>query len=204
MKRWLGWVLVGLLSLGIWGPGWATQDLASSLVRETSERMLTTLKARRTEVEQHPELIYRLVSEIVVPHFDFQRITQSALGRHWGQATPAQQLALTDGFQQVLVRTYAKALLSYSGQEIIYLPLRPGRDAGDVTVATQVQEPGTPGIPINYRLYLKDGAWKVYDVVIDNVSLIANYRSSFANRIRSDGIDGLIKSLDELNRGVRQ
>lgn len=202
MSRWIWLVVAGLLGLS--SPGWATQDVASTLVRQTSERMLTTLKARRTEVDQRPELIYRLVGEIVVPHFDFQRITQSALGRHWGQATPAQQQALTAAFQEILVRTYAKALLSYSGQEIIYLPLRPGRDAGDVTVATQVQEPGAPPVPINYRLYLKEGVWQVYDVVIDNVSLIANYRSSFATRIRSEGIDGLIQSLNQMNRGGQQ
>lgn len=199
MNPWRWLLVVGLLAFA--GPGWATDDAATALVRQTSERMLSTLKARRAEVDRQPELIYRLVAEIVVPHFDFQRITQAALGRHWGQATPAQRRALTEAFQQVLVRTYAKALLSYSGQDILYLPLRPGRDAGDVTVATQVQEAGAPPIPISYRLYLKEGAWKVYDVSIDNVSLIANYRSSFANRIRTEGIDGLIQSLDDMNRG---
>lgn len=199
MKGWLGLLFAGLLGLA--SPGWAAEDAATALVRQTSERMLSTLKARRAEVARQPELIYRLVGEIVVPHFDFQRITQAALGRHWGQATPAQQRGLTEAFQQILVRTYAKALLNYSGQEILYLPLRPGRDAGDVTVATQVQEAGAPPVPINYRLYLKDGAWKVYDVIIDNVSLIANYRSSFANRIRTEGIEGLIQSLNEMNRG---
>ncbi len=184
--------------------GWAADDMASALVRNTSERMLTTLKERRAEIDRQPQLIYRLVREIVVPHFDFQRITQAALGRHWGQATPQQQAALTNEFQQLLVRTYAKALLGYSGQDILYLPLRPGRDAGDVTVATQVQEAGAPALAINYRLYLKDGDWKVYDLIIDNVSLITNYRSSFANRIRTEGIDGLIQSLVQLNQGGRE
>lgn len=202
MNRWIKHLtaLVLLLPSLVWGG----EDMASALVRDTSDRMLSTLKARRGEVDQQPQLIYQLVGQIVVPHFDFQRITQAALGRYWHQASPQEQTELVRQFQQMLVRTYAKALLSYSDQEILYLPLRPGRDAGDVTVATQVQEPGAPPIPINYRLYLKDGAWKVYDVIIDNVSLIANYRSSFANEIRRDGIGGLIKTLNERNDGGRE
>ena len=181
----------------------AAEDMASALVRDTSDRMLAALKARHAEIEQRPQLIYQLVGQIVVPHFDFERITQAALGRYWQQATSQERVELVRQFEQLLVRTYAKALLSYSDQEILYLPLRPGHDAGDVTVATQVQEPGAQPIPINYRLALKDGAWKVYDVIIDNVSLIANYRSSFANQIRRDGIGGLIKTLNERNDGGR-
>jgi phospholipid transport system substrate-binding protein len=193
-----------LFSFVLPGTGAAAEDLASALVRSTSDRMLSTLEAKRKEIDQRPELIYQLVGQIVVPHFDFTRITQAAVGRYWRDATPQQRGALSREFEQLLVRTYAKALLAYSGQQIIYLPLRPGHDAGDVTVATAVQEPGAPSVPINYRLYLKDGAWKVYDVIIDNVSLIANYRSSFASQIRRDGIDGLIKMLRDLNAGGRE
>ena len=199
MTRWRTFISTVFLLLS--NLVWAAEDMASALVRDTSDRMLATLKARHSEIDQRPQLIYQLVGQIVVPHFDFERITQAAMGRYWRQATPQEQAELVHQFEQLLVRTYAKALLSYSDQEILYLPLRPGRDSGDVTVATQVQEPGAPPIPINYRLYLKDGAWKVYDVFIDNVSLIANYRSSFANQIRRDGIRGLITTLNDRNDG---
>jgi phospholipid transport system substrate-binding protein len=134
----------------------------------------------------------------VVPQFDFNKITKAAVGKHWSKATPAQQRALTQGFQEVLVRTYAKALLNYSGQEIRYLPEKPGAKS-TVVVPTEVREAGAQPIPIDYRLYRKGGSWKVFDVKIDNVSLVSNYRSSFNSQIRRDGIDGLIKRIDEMN-----
>ena len=102
-------------------------------------------------------------------------------------------------FRQLLVRVYAKALLNYSGQKIRYLPLRAGRRAGEVTVHTEVREAGGPPIPVNYRLYLKNGAWKVYDISIDGISLVANYRSSFAAEIRRKGVDSLIETLKARN-----
>lgn len=177
----------------------AAEDLATALVRNTSERMLSTLETRRAEIDRNPSLIYALVEGIVLPHFDFERITQSAVGRHWREATPAQREALVNGFRQVLVRTYAQALLGYSGEEIRYLPVKPGRQSDSVTVSTEVRGRGAPPIPIDYRLYLKGGAWKVYDVVVDNVSLVSNYRSSFAAQVRQGGIDGLIARLQEMN-----
>jgi len=179
----------------------STPDLASALVRNTSEKMLEALEARRSELENQPSLVFDLVENIVVPNFDFERITRFAMGRYWRSADKTQQDALIEEFKQMLVRTYAKALLNYSGQQIEYLPLRPGNREGQVTVRTAVSEAGGPTIPIDYQLYLKDGAWKVYDVAIDGVSLVANYRSSFAAEIRRKGVDGLIATLRERNQG---
>ena len=201
-RRWINWrqALVGLAcSLLLIGAAPAFADDATSLVRSTSERMLRTLEARRAEIDRNPTLIYGLVEDILLPHFDFEKITRAAVGSSWSKATSQQQSALIKGFQQVLVRTYAKSLLSYSGQEIRYLPSKPGRQSGTVTVSTEVRERGSTPIPIDYRLYQQGGAWKVYDVIIDNVSLVANYRSSFASQIRQGGIDGLIGRLDEMN-----
>jgi phospholipid transport system substrate-binding protein len=194
-------VLAGLaLSLAVATAGVsAAEDLATALVRNTSERMLAALESRRAEIDRNPSLIYGLVEDIVLPHFDFDRITQSAVGRHWRDASPAQREALVNGFRQVLVRTYARALLSYSGEDIRYLPVRPGRGSDSVTVSTEVRGRGAPPIPIDYRLYLRRDAWKVYDVVVDNVSLVSNYRSSFTAQVRQGGIDGLIARLREMN-----
>jgi phospholipid transport system substrate-binding protein len=161
--------------------------------------MLSTLQARRAEVDRNPSLIYGMVDSIVAPHFDFERITQGAVGQYWRQASPSQQRALVDAFKQVLIRTYARSLLNYSGQEIRYLPVRPGsRDSTD-TVSTEVQDAGGPAVPVDYRLYNNSGRWKVYDVVIDNASLVGNYRSSFAAEVRRGGIDGLIAKLGDMN-----
>lgn len=201
-NRPLPWLCLALwMALLLPGPlVWGTQDLASALVRDTSERMLVVLKQRRPELDQNPRLIYQLVQEIVIPHFDFQRITQSAMGRHWRAASPEQQRALVMEFRQLLVRTYAKALLNYSDRRIQYLPLRPGSGAEDVLVRTQVSEGGGSAVPIDYRLYLLNGAWKVYDVIIDGVSLVANYRTSFATEVGRQGIDGLIGTLRTRNQ----
>jgi phospholipid transport system substrate-binding protein len=189
-----------LIAALLFGSGaWAAQDAATALVRDVSERMLAALEKRRAEIDRNPSLIYGMVDQILVPHFDFAKITQAAVGRHWRQASPAQREALTEGFREVLIRTYAQALLNYSGEEIRYLPVKPGRRESTVTVSTEVREPGGLPVPIDYRMYLKGHQWKVYDVVIDNVSLISNYRDSFNTRIRRDGIDGLIQRLAEMN-----
>jgi phospholipid transport system substrate-binding protein len=175
-------------------------DGASALVKSTTEHVFEVLKKRRAEIDAHPRIIYELVDDIVVPNFDFERITQSAVGRFWRQAPENQRQALVNEFRQLLVRTYAKALLNYSGQAVRILPLRPGRHDDQVLVHTEVNEPGGPTVPIDYQMYLKGSAWKVYDVIIDGVSLVTNYRSSFAEEIRKGGMNGLIESLKNRNR----
>ncbi len=180
---------------------WASgTDAAASLVRDVSQRMLTILKDRRAEIDREPSIIFGLVDQIVVPHFDFEKITQSAVGQYWRQATPEQRKALANGFREVLIRTYAQALLNYSGEDIRYLPVKPGQREATVTVPTEVRERGGPAVPVDYRMYEKNGKWLVYDLVIDNVSLIVNYRGSFNTEIRRDGIDGLIRRLGQMNQ----
>jgi phospholipid transport system substrate-binding protein len=180
---------------------WASgTDAAASLVRDVSQRMLTILKERRAEIDREPSIIFGLVDQIVVPHFDFEKITQSAVGQYWRQATPEQRKALANGFREVLIRTYAQALLNYSGEDIRYLPVKPGQREATVTVPTEVRERGGPAVPVDYRMYEKNGKWLVYDLVIDNVSLIVNYRGSFNTEIRRDGIDGLIRRLGQMNQ----
>jgi phospholipid transport system substrate-binding protein len=189
------------LALGALSPGLAlgSPDEATALVKRTTERMLSTLQGRRAEVDRNPSLIYGMIDSIVAPHFDFERITQGALGQYWREANRAQQRDLVNGFKQVLVRTYARSLLKYDGEEIRYLPVKPGSKSGRVTVSTEVREPGAAPIPVDYRLYNNGSGWKVYDVVINNASLVGNYRSSFASQIRQAGIDGLIAKLGEMN-----
>ena len=199
-RRHFLWLLLVLTPLVWSGSLLAAQDEATALVKRTAERMLDTLEARRAEIDRNPALIYGLVETIVLPHFDFERITQGAVGQYWRQATPVQQRQLVDGFRQVLIRTYARSLLSYSGQEIRYLPVKPGNRPAMVTVSTEVRESGSAPIPVDYRMHNAGNGWKVYDVVINNASLVGNYRSSFATEIRQNGIDGLIARLGEMNR----
>jgi len=174
------------------------------IVRETGDRVLAEVTARRAELEADPALIYPLVQATVVPHFDFRTMSQSAMGRFWRQATEEQKGSITDEFRQLLVRTYASALLGYSGQQIHYLPVQYRQGDDRVMVPTRIALEGAPPVPVNYRLRLKDARWLVYDVVIDGVSLITNYRSQFSTEVRRGGIDGLISSLANKNLKVGQ
>ncbi len=172
------------------------------LVRRTAEEVLAQVRAHKAELERDNSGIYRLVQEKVVPHFDFRRMTRSALGRFWRQATEGQKARLTQEFRELLVRTYAVMLLGYSDERIEYLPFRGRPGDKRVVVRTKVHtRDGAPPVPIDYRLYRnRAGEWKVYDVVVDGVSLVSNYRGTFAAEIRKGGIEGLIASLASHNR----
>ena len=189
--------LLTLLALPAFG---GAGEAAQALVRDTSERMLSTLRAERETVTAQPERIYDLVNQIVLPHFDFQRMARWVLGKHWRRADGAQRERFTTEFRTLLVRTYATALNSYADTAVTYLPLRAENGAEDVTVRTEAEVPGGLPVPLDYKLHLQGDAWKVYDVAIDGLSLVGNYRSSFAREIRKRGLDGLIGRLAERNR----
>jgi phospholipid transport system substrate-binding protein len=196
----LVFAVVGLL----WSSAALTYaDDATALVKRTTETMLRTLEARRAEVDRDPSLIFGMIESGVAPHFDFERITQGAVGQSWRDANPSQRHALVDGFKRVLIRTYARSILSYSNEEIRYLPVKPGRQPSSVTVSTEILSPGAAPIPVDYRMHNTTGAWKVYDVVINNASLVGNYRTSFSTEIRQSGIDGLVAKLEEMNTSTR-
>ena len=137
----------------------------------------------------------------VVAHFDFRRMTQLAVGRSWSQASATQQDALERSFRTLLVRTYATALAQTSGKTQVDVKA-PSLSAGDTEtqVRTVVNEPGRKPFAIDYRMAKAAGGWKVYDVVVENLSLVTNYRSSFQSEITRSGIDGLIKAIEAKNQ----
>ena len=196
------WRLMGLIMLvGLLGSAssWAVQS-PQALVEQTANQMLDKLRTERKVIDEHPGRIYELVNEIVLPHFDFERMSTWVLGKYWRSATPEQRKEFVEQFRTLLVRTYAKSLSSYTDNKLTYLPFRGGPEQTDVTVRTEVDQPGGFPIPIDYSLYLKGNEWKVYDVTIDGVSLVTNYRTTFANQIRQDGLDKLIASLASRNK----
>lgn len=171
------------------------------MVRETGDRVLAELTERKAELEANPRLIYPMVERTVLPHFDFRSMSQLAMGRFWRQADEAQKDGITLQFRELLVRTYATALLGYSGQKIEYLPVNYRAGDDKVMIPTRIAANNAPTIPIDYRLRLDDNRkWMIYDIVVDGVSLVTNYRSQFASAIRRQGIDGLIDALAEKNR----
>lgn len=194
----LRWLAASLFLLSSLVEG-AIED-PQQLVRETGEKVLSEVGARKADLEANPALIYPLVESTVLPHFDFRRMSQSALGRYWPDASDEQKTAVTNEFRELLVRTYATALLGYTGQQIQYLPVQYQPGDEKVMIPTRIAaSDNAPPIPINYRLQLNDAKWMVYDVVIDGVSLITNYRSQFATEVRRNGIDGLISALADKN-----
>ena len=141
-----------------------------------------------------------LVEQKILPLFDFKHMTQLAVGKHWPKATPGQQDDLTSQFRTMLVRTYASSLTSVADYKIEFKPFRSAPGDAEVVVSTEVTKPGTPPIPIDYRLEKLTNGWKVFDVVVDNVSLVTVYRNSFNSEVRKGGIDGLIAALARRNQ----
>ncbi len=172
------------------------------LVESTANKMLETIKAERENLEKDPQRIYRLVDEIVLPHFDFPRMAKRVLGKHWRKATPDQRKAFTEVFRQLLVRTYANSLTEYTDQKIVYFPVRQKPGAKKVMVRSEVElASGTP-IEVAYLLSVKGDRWMIYDIKVDGVSLVTNFRSSFSREINQSGIDSLIDKLAAKTAGA--
>lgn len=177
---------------------------AQDVVKTTADKVLERLNAEQELLEEQPERIYSVVQEHILPHFDFMSMSRWVLGRNWRDATEAQQQEFAEEFQTLLVRTYAKALLEYSEQEIEYQSVSEDRGSNLVTVRTEVKQGGSnQKIPINYTMHTADGEWKVVDVSVNGVSLVSTYRGSFSSEVRRSGIDGLIKRMSERNAGSR-
>jgi phospholipid transport system substrate-binding protein len=166
------------------------------LVKETTDQTLSRLKHDRAALQQNPDGIYDLVQEIITPHFDFVRISAWVLGKYWRTASKEQKIRFVKAFRTLLVQTYGVVLLDYTEQELRYLPLRDDPASGDVTVRTEVIQPNGEAVSINYRLYLKNGDWKVYDISVEGVSLVTNFRTSYATEIKQSGLDALIQRLE--------
>ena len=151
----------------------------------------------------NPEVVMQFVENKILPNVDFQKITQSAVGRYWREATPAQRTALEQQFKQLLVYTYAGAVKQIKDQKIKLLPYREPANAQDVTVRTRVINNGEP-LQLDYRLESTSAGWKITDVNVMGIWLVDNYRSVFAQEIGQKGIDGLIATLKEKNQNLAQ
>jgi phospholipid transport system substrate-binding protein len=170
------------------------------LVRQTSGSVMAEIRANSATYKSDPQKVYKLVDELVLPHFDFAAMTDLALGRYKDEVSAEQRPAIVAEFRQLLVRTYSSALFEFTAEEMIYLPMEGNEAEGMVIVRTEIEQGGGFPIPINYTLRLGGEGWKVFDVSVDEVSLVTNYRSSFARAIKKNGVDGLIKTLQDRNQ----
>ncbi|WP_298835393.1 phospholipid-binding protein MlaC [uncultured Piscinibacter sp.] len=201
-KRITAWMTSFALVFGLGSALAADASKApDQLIMEVSTDVLDAVKADKSIQTGDVQKIILLVDAKVMPHVNFQRMTASAVGRYWRQATPEQRQRLQEEFKILLVRTYSGALSQVKDQTVQLKPMRASADDKDVVVRTEVRGKGDP-IQLDYRLEKKDEGWKIYDVNVLGVWLVQNYTSSFAQEIGANGIDGLIAKLAERNKAA--
>ncbi len=196
------WLATAALLLGV-GTAQAADAVKApdQLIKEVSTDVLDAVKADKSIQAGDVQKVIALVDAKVMPYVNFQRMTASAVGRYWRQATPEQQKRLQEEFKTLLVRTYSGALAQVKDQTVQLKPMRAGPDDKDVVVRTEVRGKGDP-IQLDYRLEKRDDGWKIYDVNVLGVWLVQNYTSSFAQEIGANGIEGLIAKLVERNKSA--
>lgn len=177
----------------------AEASTPDALVKNVTEEVLSILRQDKDIQSGDRQRAIDLIETKVAPHFDFTRMTSLAVGRAWRQADAEQRKALTAEFRALLIRTYANSLTAYRDQTVSFKPSR-GGSSEEVTVRSQINNPGARPIPLDYSLAKTEGGWKVFDVAISNISLVTNYRSTFASEVKKSGIAGLLKALQEKNR----
>jgi phospholipid transport system substrate-binding protein len=170
------------------------------LIERTVQEVITIVKQDKDIQAGDQKKILELVNAKVLPHFDFDRMTQLAVGKYWRTATPEQKRALVTEFRNMLVRTYTKVFTVYRDQTVEVKPLKAGADAtGEATVKTIISKPGSQPVLVDYEMKKYDSGWKAFDISIEGVSMVMSYRGTFATQIQQGGIEGLIKTLSDKN-----
>ncbi len=170
------------------------------LVRTVTDDVLTIVRQDKDIQGGNTRKAIELVDTKVLPYFNFQRMTALAVGRDWSKASPEQKKRLADEFKTLLVRTYSNALTSYKNQTVTYKPTKMQAGDTDVLVKTEIVQPGSKPVQLDYALEKQGDSWKVYDVIVAGVSLVTNYRDTFNQEVRNNGIDGLIQMLVNRNK----
>jgi phospholipid transport system substrate-binding protein len=172
------------------------------LIRETAQEVISIVKQDTDIKAGNQKKILALVDAKVLPNFDFNRMTQLAAGKYWRQATPEQKKALVAEFRNMLVRTYTKAFTMYRDQTIEVKPMKLAAEDVEVTVKSRIIKVGGQPTSVDYQMKKADDGWKVFDVVIEGVSMVTSYRGTFTSQIEQSGIDSLIKTLADMNAGA--
>ncbi len=200
-RRFWNFAAVSLMALGSLPLAHAADEAPDALIKRVSTEVLDQIKADKTLQNGDVGKIITLVDSKVMPHVNFQRMTASAVGRNWRQATPEQQKRLQDEFKALLIKTYSGALSQVKDQTIAVRPLRAGAEDAEVVVRSEIRGRSEP-IQLDYRLEKAAGGWKIYDLNVLGIWLVETYRGQFASEISAKGIDGLINTLAERNKGA--
>lgn len=190
-------LVVGLFLL--FSSAWAQEVSPDALIKKVTEDVLTIVRQDKDIQSGNTKKAIDLVEAKVLPHFDFQHMTSLAMGKDWNKATSEQKKRLTEEFKTLLVRTYSNALTGYRDQMVRYKPSKMQSGDTDVVVRTEIVQPGNKPIALNYALEKQVDEWKVFDVIVAGVSLVTNYRDTFNQEVRANGVDGLIKMLATKN-----
>ncbi|SDW50756.1 MlaC/ttg2D family ABC transporter substrate-binding protein [Nitrosomonas communis] len=173
------------------------------LVRNTVDEVITILKQDDGIKKGQKDRVLDLIETKILPHFNFTRMTQLAMGKNWSKVEAQQRKELVGEFQTLLVRTYSNALTNYRDEVIEVTPLASQPDTKTITIKTRViQGRGREPVPIDYSMEKTSNGWKVYDVTVAGVSLVTNYRSTFNSEIKKAGVEGLIASLTKKNKSL--
>lgn len=200
VTKYIGALLFSILLMS--SPALAIQT-PQELVQETTDKITGTLRADQDKIKADPNHLLEVVDGIVAPHFDFERMSSWVLGKYWRKAKADEKTRFASEFRTLLVRTYAKALNDNYDKQIDMLAPRKKKGGKQVTIRTEVQQSAGFPIPINYKMHIKNDAWKIFDVSVDGISLVANYRTSFAKEIRKDGLQSLIDRLAKRNKPAK-
>lgn len=174
---------------------WSQEVPPDALIKKITEEVLTIVRQDKDIKNGNTKKAIDLVEVKVLPHFDFQRMTALAMGRDWNKATPAQKKRLADEFKTLLVRTYSNALAGYRDQTVRYKPTKIQGGETEVLVRTEILKPGSKPLALDYVLEKQADGWKIFDVIVAGVSLVTNYRDTFNQEVRANGVDGLINML---------
>ena len=190
-----------LLAMG--GPARAPEMAPDVLVKNVTLEVIDIIQKDK-DYQKDKKKIIGLIDAKVLPHFNFQAMTASAVGRNWDKATAEQKARLAEEFKTLLVRTDSSAIASYSTQKFEFRPLRAKPTDTDVTVNVRILQSGTEPMTLDYDMEKRPAGWKVWDVRVGGISLVANYRTEFDNVVREKGIDGLVKALQAKNSSLDQ
>lgn len=197
MKRFVVFALSALFALAAWA-----QEAPDALVKRITEEVLVIVRTDKDLLNGDTRRASELIEQKVLPHFNFQRMTALAVGKDWRKATPEQQQKLVQEFKTLLIRTYSNSLTGYKNQTVRYKNFKMNPGDSEVTVQTEVLQPGAQPVQLDYSMEKQDKGWKVFDVVVGGISLVTNYRDQFGQEVRTNGIDGLIKAINTKNKST--
>ena len=173
----------------------------TTLMDQVTQQTLTALKENQATLHSNPKIVYGIIHRILVPHVDMEEMSKLVLGRDvWSNASSAQKQAFITQFKLLLVRTYSSALAAYKNETVTFTPPR-DKSTDRVQVDSLILQQGGPSISVSYRLVLKDGQWKLYDLIVEGVSLVESYRAQFSDAINQNGLDTVINQLEQKNKG---